>query len=55
VEILGPWMADIFERNIIRILCRKINMEYICIEELSFTEAIRKLHKKFMDEHFPSA
>jgi hypothetical protein len=54
-ETLGPWMATIFERNIIRILCRKINVEYMRIEELSFSEAVKELLKKFLNASVPSA
>ena len=53
-ETLGPWMAAIFERNILEILCGKISIDYVDIEELSFSEAIKKIFKKYSETTKPS-
>jgi len=53
-KTFGPWMADIFEKNILQILCRKIGVDYLDIEGLTFPEAIKKAFKKYSEQLKPS-
>ena len=48
-KIFGPWMANIFEKNILQILCRKIGIEYLDIEGLTFSKAIKEAYKKYSE------
>lgn len=46
-KTLGPWMAKIFEENILQILYRKIGIDYMEVKELTFSEAVKKAFKKY--------
>ena len=46
-KTLGPWMADIFEKNILQILCKKISIDYPSIEDSTFSEAVKNAYKKY--------
>jgi len=54
-KTLGSWMAKIFEENILQILCRKINIDYLEVEGLTFSEAIKKTFEKYSKQLKPSA
>lgn len=49
-ETLGSWMAVIFERNILKNLCRKLDVSYVEVEKLSFPEAAKKLLKNIQKQ-----
>ena len=48
-KTFGPWMADMFKKNILQLLCRKIGINYPDIEDLTFSEAIKKAFKKYSE------
>ena len=48
-KTFGPWMANIFEKNILQILCRKIGIEYLDIEGLTFSKAVKEAFKKYSE------
>jgi len=47
-KTLGLGMAEIFERNILRILCGKIGIEYSDVEDLSFAEEVKRAYEKYL-------
>jgi len=52
-KTLGPWMAEIFERNILRILCERISIEYPDIEDLTFAEEVKRAYEKYLKKNSP--
>ena len=46
-KTLGPWMANIYKKNILQILCKKINIDYLEVEDSAFPEAVKKAFKKY--------
>jgi len=52
-KIFGSGMADIYLRNILRILYRKVGIKYLEDEELTFSEAINRAFKKYSEQIKP--
>jgi len=48
-KTFGPWMAHIFEKNILQLLCMKTRIDYRDIEGLTFSEAVKKAFKKYSE------
>jgi len=47
-DLLGVWMAGIFEERILRILCGKLGIEYSVIDALTFSKAVKKALKEYL-------